>query len=60
MAADRKLDPKTTERKQDQAAQPQSLLQDGGEQQVTMGTSIKKGTEGSLQNNGNDSAEAPH
>ena len=42
MAADRKLDPKTTERKQDQAAQPPSLLQDRSEQQGTMGTSITK------------------
>ena len=41
-AAERKLDPKTAERKRDWAAQPESLMQDGGEQQGTMGTSKTK------------------
>lgn len=41
-AAGRKWYPKTVERKQEQGAQPESLWQDGGEQQETMGTSITK------------------
>jgi len=36
------LDLQTAEGKQDQAAHPESLLQDKGEQRGTMGTSITK------------------
>lgn len=35
-------EPRAADRKQDQAAQPQSLLRDGGEQWGTMGTSTTK------------------
>lgn len=43
--AERKLDPKSAEGKQDQAAQSETLLQDGGEQRGPMGTSVTKGLE---------------
>lgn len=55
---ERKQYPKTAEKKQDQAAQPQSLLKDRG----AMGKHGNKYNEragGSLQNNGSGFAEAP-